>query len=166
MLVLQAFPVLAVVVAAYNFVVVLGSRAVGDVLRQVTLPSGDVWPITVGDVLIGTAIVLVLIEFASLGSGRASVVNHALSAIVFVICVVELLFIRGCGTAEFAVITLIVALDVVPAIRLPHAWRIAISNSTGKGEPGGRGLERLGSQASSARQKASADDTMRAESLT
>ena len=63
-------------------VVVLGSRAVGDVLRQVTLPSGDVWPITVGDVLIGTAIVLVLIEFASLGSGRASVVNHALSAIV------------------------------------------------------------------------------------
>jgi len=113
MLVLQAFPVLAVVVAAYNFVVVLGSRAVGDVLRQVTLPSGDVWPITVGDVLIGTAIVLVLIEFASLGSGRASVVNHALSAIVFVICVVELLFIRGCGTAEFAVITLIVALDVV-----------------------------------------------------
>jgi hypothetical protein len=118
MLVLQAFPVLAVVVAAYNFVVVLGSRAVGDVLRQVTLPSGDVWPITVGDVLIGTAIVLVLIEFASLGSGRASVVNHALSAIVFVICVVELLFIRGCGTAEFAVITLIVALDVVAGYSL------------------------------------------------
>src|SRR5215218_4637567 len=118
MVVLQAFPVLAVVVAAYNFVVVLGSRAVGDVLRQVTLPSGDVWPITVGDVLIGTAIVLVLIEFASLGSGRASVVNHALSAIVFVICVVELLFIRGCGTAEFAVITLIVALDVVAGYSL------------------------------------------------
>ena len=113
MVVLQAFPVLAVVVAAYNFVVVLGSRAVGDAIREVTLPSGAIWPITLGDVFIVTALVLVLIEFASLGSGRASVVNHALSAIVFMICVAELLFVRGCGTAEFALITLIVGLDVV-----------------------------------------------------
>ena len=118
MVVLQAFPVLAVVVAAYNFVVVLGSRAVGDVIREVTLPSGAIWPITVGDVFIVTALVLVLIEFASLGSGRASVVNHALSAIVFMICVAELLFVRGCGTAEFALMTLIVGLDVVPGYSL------------------------------------------------
>ena len=118
MVVLQAFPVLAVVVAAYNFVVVLGSRAVGDVIREVTLPSGAIWPISVGDVFIVTALVLVLIEFASLGSGRASVVNHALSAIVFMICVAELLFVRGCGTAEFALMTLIVGLDVVAGYSL------------------------------------------------
>ena len=118
MVVLQAFPVLAVVVAAYNFVVVLGSRAVGDVIREVTLPSGAIWPITVGDVFIVTALVLVLIEFAYLGSGRASVVNHALSAIVFMICVAELLFVRGCGTAEFALMTLIVGLDVVAGYSL------------------------------------------------
>jgi|SRR5829696_173808 hypothetical protein len=118
MVVLQAFPVLAVVVAAYNFVVVLGSRAVGDVIREVTLPSGAIWPITVGDVFIVTALVLVLIEFASLGSGRASVVNHALSGIVFMICVAELLFVRGCGTAEFALMTLIVGLDVVAGYSL------------------------------------------------
>ena len=126
MVVLQAFPVLAIVVGAYNFVVVLGSRAVGDVVHEVTLPSGAIWAISVGDVLIGTAIVLVLIEFASLGSGRASVVNHALSAIVFVICVAELLFIRGCGTAEFAVITLIVGLDVLAGYSLTA--RLARSN--------------------------------------
>jgi len=118
MVVLQAFPVLAVVVAAYNFVVVLGSRAVGDVIREVTLPSGAIWPITVGDVFIVTVLVLVLIEFASLGSGRASVVNHALSGIVFMICVAELLFVRGCGTAEFALMTLIVGLDVVAGYSL------------------------------------------------
>jgi hypothetical protein len=77
MVLFQAFPVLAVVVAGYNFVVVLGSRAVDDVLREVILPSGALWPITVGDVFIVTALVLALIEFASVGSGRASVVNHA-----------------------------------------------------------------------------------------
>jgi hypothetical protein len=118
MVVLQAFPVLAVVVAAYNFVVVLGSRAVGDIIREVSLPSGAIWPITVGDVFIVTALMLVLIEFASLGSGRASVVNHALSAIVFMVCVAELLFVRGCGTAEFALMTLIVGLDVVAGYSL------------------------------------------------
>ena len=118
MLVLQAFPVLAVVVAAYNFVVGLGSRAVGDVIREVALPSGAIWPISVGDVFIVTALVLVLIEFASLGSGRASLVNHALSAIVFMICVAELLFVPGCGTAEFALMTLIVGLDVVAGYSL------------------------------------------------
>jgi hypothetical protein len=118
MVVLQAFPVLAVVVAAYNVVVVLGSRAVGDIIREVSLPSGAIWPITVGDVFIVTALMLVLIEFASLGSGRASVVNHALSAMVFMICVAELLFVRGCGTAEFALMTLIVGLDVVAGYSL------------------------------------------------
>ena len=118
MVVLQAFPVLAVVVAAYNLVVVLGTSAVGDVIREVTLPSGAIWPITVGDVFIVTALVLVLIEFASLGSGRASVVNHALSAMVFMICVAELLFVRGCGTAEFALMTLVVGLDVVAGYSL------------------------------------------------
>jgi hypothetical protein len=69
MVLLQAFPVLAVVVAAYNFVIVKGSRAVGDVLHEVTLPSGAIWPVTVGDIFIVTALVLVLIEFASVGTG-------------------------------------------------------------------------------------------------
>jgi hypothetical protein len=118
MLLLHAFPVLAVVVAAYNFIVVLGSRSVGDVLREVTLPSGAIWPMTVGDVFVMTALVLVLIELASVGSGRASVVNHALSAVVFMICIAELLFVRGCGTAEFVLITLIVGLDVVAGYSL------------------------------------------------
>ena len=70
MVLLQAFPVLAIVVGAYNFVVVLGSRAVGDVLHEVTLPSGAIWPITVGDVLIGTAIVLGVDRICVAGLGQ------------------------------------------------------------------------------------------------
>src|SRR3954463_6046682 len=97
MLLLHAFPVLAVVVAAYNFIVVLGSRSVGDVLREVTLPSGAIWPMTVGDVFVMTALVLVLIELASVGSGRASVVNHALSAVVFMICMRSCFLFRAAG---------------------------------------------------------------------
>jgi len=34
------------------------------------------------------------------------------------ICVAELLFVRGCGTAEFALITLIVGIDVMAGYSL------------------------------------------------
>ena len=116
--VLGAFPVLAIVVAAYNVLFVFGSRAVGDVLTSVTFPSGDIWPITVGDTIIVTALALVLIELVSVGAGRVAVVNHALSALVFIICLVELFFVRGCGTLEFAILTLIVGLDVLAGYSL------------------------------------------------
>jgi hypothetical protein len=116
--VLGAFPVLAIVVAAYNVLFVFASRAVGDVLTSVTFPSGDIWPITMGDTIVVTALVLVLIELVSVGTGRVAVVNHALSALVFIICLVELFVVRGCGTPEFAILTLIVGLDVLAGYSL------------------------------------------------
>jgi hypothetical protein len=45
-------------------------------------------------------------------------VNHVLSALVFIICLVELFFVRGCGTLEFAILTLIVGLDVLAGYSL------------------------------------------------
>src|SRR4051794_21568850 len=113
MIILQAIPALAIVVAAYNAVFVFGSRALGDVIAEVTLPSGDIWPITAGDVLILAALALLLLELVSVGARRISLVNHALSALVLFISIAELLLVRGCGTPEFAVITLILAVDVL-----------------------------------------------------
>jgi hypothetical protein len=117
MRVLGVFPVLAIVVAFYNVLFVFGSRAVG-VLTSVTFPSGDIWPVTVGDTIIVTALALVVIELASVGTGRVAVVNHALSALVFIICLIELFFVRGCGTPEFTILTLIVGLDVLAGYSL------------------------------------------------
>jgi hypothetical protein len=42
-----------------------------------------------------------------------SVVNHGLSLLVFLVCVIEFLLVRGCGTPEFLFITLMTLIDVV-----------------------------------------------------
>ena len=64
--------------------------------------------------------------------------NHALSVIVFAICFAELLFVRGCGTAEFAVITLIVGLDVIAGYSLTTRLQL-VNAPVGRPGPSGTG---------------------------
>lgn len=113
MTLLRAFPFLALVVIAYNVLFVLGSGSVGGIAGHVTLPSGAVWQISSGDVLVVAALALLFVEMVSASSRTGSVVNHALSLLVFLVCLVEFLLVRGCGTPEFLFITVITFIDVV-----------------------------------------------------
>jgi hypothetical protein len=83
------------------------------VVGEARLPSGDLWSISTGDVFVVTALVLLFVELVSAGARTVSLINHALSLIVLLVCVVEFLLVQGCGTPEFLFITLIVAVDVV-----------------------------------------------------
>jgi hypothetical protein len=113
MILLRAFPFLALVLIAYNILIVLGGRSVGDVVGEVTLPSGAVWSIATGDALVIAALALLFVEMVSASSRTASVINHGLSLLVFLICLVEFLLVRACGTPEFLFITLITMIDVI-----------------------------------------------------
>ena len=113
MILLRAFPFLALVVIAYNILFVLGAGSVGGIAGQVTLPSGAVWSITTGDVLVVAALALLFVEMVSASSRTGSVINHALSLLVFLVCLVEFLLVPGCGTPEFLFITLITMIDVI-----------------------------------------------------
>lgn len=113
MILLRAFPFLALLVIAYNVLVVFGGSPTGVVAGQVRLPSGDVWSVSLGDTLVVTALVLLFVELVSASARTVSLVNHGLSLIVLLVCVVEFLLVQGCGTPEFLFITLIVAIDVV-----------------------------------------------------
>jgi hypothetical protein len=113
MIVLRAIPFLAFLVIAYNVLVVFGASPTGVVAGQVRLPSGDLWSITLGDTFVVTALVLLFVELLGASGRRVSFVNHALSLVVLLVCVAELLFVQGCGTPEFLYVTLIVAIDVV-----------------------------------------------------
>ena len=113
MILLRAFPFLALLVIAYNALIVFGSRPTGVVVGEARLPSGDLWSISTGDVFVVTALVLLFVELVSAGARTVSLINHALSLIVLLVCVVEFLLVQGCGTPEFLFITLIVAVDVV-----------------------------------------------------
>jgi hypothetical protein len=113
MIILRAFPFLALVVIAYNALVVFGSTSTGTVAGEVRLPSGDLWSVSAGDVFIVTALAFLFVELVSASARTVSIVNHALSLLLLLVCVVEFLLVQGCGTPEFLFITLIVAIDVI-----------------------------------------------------
>ena len=113
MFLLRAFPFLALVVIAYNIFFVLGATAIGAVLGEVRLPSGAVWSVTAGDVHIIVGLSLLFVEILSASARTVSVVNHGLSLLVFVACVVEFLLVPAAGTPEFLYIMLMALIDVV-----------------------------------------------------
>ena len=118
-----AAPLLALSVAAYNlFVLTLAAvfqardahaRLTAPLFQLSTAPGG-VWPVSVADLILGASLVVLFIELLkSTTSRRVAIINHALSMLLFVACLVELLLAPACATSTFFLITLMVLLDVL-----------------------------------------------------
>jgi hypothetical protein len=118
-----AAPLLALSVAAYNlFVLTLSggfqardahARLIAPLFQMSTAPGG-VWPVSVADLLLAASLVVLFIELLkSTASRRLAIINHALSMLLFVVCLVELLLAPACATSTFFLITLMVLLDVL-----------------------------------------------------
>lgn len=118
-----AFPLLAVPVLLYNLLV-LGlqggfhsDQATGrmnQTVFSIHMTSNGVWSISLGDVLLATALVVLFVELLkSTTSRRVAIINHSLSMILFILCLVEFLLFQGFATSAFFLITLMVLLDVL-----------------------------------------------------
>lgn len=114
---------MVVPVAAYNVLAIsgqtfAGTQAVRDRLDTdfltVPMSSGTVWSITPGHALIAVSLVMLFFELLkSTGVGRAAVMNHAFSLILFIICLVEFLMFPAFATSVFFLIGLMTLLDVM-----------------------------------------------------
>ena len=125
---LIAIPLLLVPVVIYNIVILFsgpgGDVALGgvmgtdamlrDPILSVTMASGAQWQVGVGDLVLLLAVVLLFFELLkSTTSQRAAIVNHALSMILFVVCLIEFLLLPGFATSTFFLIMTMVLLDVL-----------------------------------------------------
>ena len=126
-----AAPLLLLPVAAYNlFVLTLGggwrihdahARLVAPLFQLTTAPGG-VWPVSVADLMVAGSLVALFIELVkSTASRRIALVNHSLSMVLFVACLLELLLAPAFATSTFFLITLMVLLDVVAGFILTVA---------------------------------------------
>jgi hypothetical protein len=115
MALIRAFPFLALVVIAYNVLLVFGGASAGAVAGQVRLPSGALWSVTTGDVLVIVGLAFLAVEVVSAGARtrRVALINNALSLLVLAVCVAEFLLVPACGTPEFLFITLMALVDVM-----------------------------------------------------
>ena len=108
------FPFLLLSVIAYNVIVFATGTPFETVLFQIPMISGAVWNFTLGDMLIAATLFLLFVEILkATRTGGNSLVDHALSTVVFIACLIEFLVVPEAATSLFFFITLITLIDVV-----------------------------------------------------
>jgi hypothetical protein len=118
-----AFPLLALPVLIYNLVLLTTKGGLNSVdasaqlagpLFTIPMTSGGSWPVTLGDLFLAGALIVLFVELLkSTNSRNVAIINHSLSMILFVVCLVEFLLLKGFSTSVFFLITLMVLLDVL-----------------------------------------------------
>ena len=117
------FPLLILVVIAFNVVVFTGGVAFGledpqnafDLtVANLSMMSGDIWRLTLGNVFVIASLVLLFIEIAkATRTDSSSIINHSLSLVVFIVCLLEFIMFGGFGNSTFFFITCMSLLDVI-----------------------------------------------------
>jgi hypothetical protein len=121
---LIALPLLVIPVAIYAIIILTGvvgtggvagaEQALRDPIFTIPMVSGSGWNIGSGDLILFLALILLFFELLkSTSSQKVAIVNHALSMILFVACLVAFLLIKGFATSTFFLILTMVMLDVL-----------------------------------------------------
>jgi hypothetical protein len=119
---LAAFPLLVLPVAFYNILMLTisggftgagaGARLSAP-LASFPMASHTVWTVSLGDLLLTGSLLILFAELLkSAGSRRIAILNHSLSMLLFIICLVEFLLFPAFATSTFFLISLMVLLDV------------------------------------------------------
>lgn len=80
----------------------------------IPMTSGATWHVTPGHALIAGSLLMLFFELLkSTGIGRAAVMNHAFSLVLFIVCLVEFLLFPAFATSVFFLIMVMTLLDVM-----------------------------------------------------
>ena len=123
-------PLLVLPVLGYNllvFALVPGNRRGSadarllEPLFQAPMTSGGHWSVTLGDLVVLTSLLILFVELLkSTGSRHIAIINHSLSMLLFIACLVEFLLFRAFATSAFFLLTVMVLLDVLAGFSLPN----------------------------------------------
>jgi len=123
----NVFPLILIPVLIYN-IWAFGSTVGGaeaeavrlhlqDAWLRVPMASGVEWTVTFGDVMVLLSLILLFIELLkSTSTGTSAIFNHALSMLVFIICLVEFLLHPAFASTVFFLILVMSLLDVLAGV--------------------------------------------------
>jgi hypothetical protein len=123
----NVFPLILFPVLIYN-IWAFGSTAanndanvvrghLSDAWMRLPMASGVEWTVAFGDVMVLLALLLLFVELLkSTSTGTAAIFNHALSMLVFIICLVEFLLHPAFATSVFFIIMVMSLLDVLAGV--------------------------------------------------
>lgn len=110
------FPMLAIVLVAYNVLMLTGNsvQTNPDVIRVPLMANDEAMALKVGDILVMLGIIFLYFEILkATRASRSTIVDHALSLVVFIVFLVEYIVVAGAGTATFMILALMSLLDVI-----------------------------------------------------
>jgi len=123
--ILLYFPLLLLPVLIYNMVAVTAWGAssgstmpIMDTLNinvfSLPMISGGQWAFTIRDLLLLLGLVMLFIEILkSTSTKSATLINHALSMILLLVCLIEFLLLKSFATSAFFLLTIMALLDVL-----------------------------------------------------
>ena len=132
----SVFPLLAIPVIIYNLIALTGGAASAPVTGAAgavalaplaatlanpvitfTMISNVTWQLSGADALILLSITLLFMEILkSTSTGTATIMNHIVSLILFIVCLIEFLLMPNFATSAFFIITIMTLLDVLAGV--------------------------------------------------
>jgi hypothetical protein len=114
------FPLLLIPLAVYNIVVLLmRDVSLSEPVVRVPLMSGAEWPISLSDMLLAFAAIMLLLEIVKgARPGAKYLMDHLLSLIVFGAAAAEFLLLPKFGTSTFFLLTLFALVDFLTGVTL------------------------------------------------
>jgi hypothetical protein len=113
---LRSIPLIVVAFILYNAIVFLfGTEALANLaLPAIKMLSGGEWRFTWGDFIILVTLFLLFIELVKATyTTTSSLVDHGLSMVVFIACLVEFLMAPQAATSVFFLVMVAAGIDVV-----------------------------------------------------
>lgn len=116
----RIIPLIIIPFILYNVIVVLGGGGLGadEILRRpffsVPLPSGARWSFSWGDLIILLTMFLLFIELIKATfTASSAMIDHGLSMLVFIACLIQFIVAIQAGTSVFFFIMIAALIDVV-----------------------------------------------------
>ncbi len=120
------FPLLAIPVIIYNMMALTASGEDINGVSAMAISLADPtrgwavfgsWRVTSGDVLIILSMGFFFVEILkSTSTGSSTIANHAVSMLVFIVCLIEFLLLKNFQTSVFFILTLMCLLDVLAGV--------------------------------------------------
>lgn len=113
---LRSIPLIVVVLILYNVIVaLLGPEILSKLLLpEITMLSGGIWKFTWGDFIVLLTFIMLFIEIVKATyTSTSSLIDHGLSMLVFVACLIEFLIAPLAANSVFFMIMVAALIDVV-----------------------------------------------------
>jgi len=116
---LGAMPLMIIPFILYNMAMLglMGSGGIPALQHDIivlSMISGAIWSMSLGDLFIVVALVVLFLEILkATRNGSGSLINHMLSMLVFIAFLVEFLLVQDAATQVFFILMTIALIDVI-----------------------------------------------------